>query len=109
MGQSQQIEHHRHRGGSTMSELIESAARTVQEKQERIEAATMVTKSGHFRSLHERMMDFTIPGVSIAVINNYHLEWACGYGVRKQGESAPVEPTTLFQACSISKAVTAIA
>jgi len=82
---------------------------TAQEKKERIETAVMLTKNGRPRSLHERMVDHTIPGVSIAVINDYHLEWACGYGVRKRGVPEHIDTETVFQACSISKAVTAIA
>jgi CubicO group peptidase (beta-lactamase class C family) len=80
-----------------------------QEKKERIETAIVLAKNDRPRSLHERMMDHTIPGVSIAVINDYHLEWACGYGVRKRGEPEPIETETPFQACSISKALTAVA
>jgi len=82
---------------------------TAQEKKERIETAVMLTKNGRPRSLHERMVDHAIPGVSIAVINDYHLEWACGYGVRKRGEPERIDTETVFQACSISKAVAAIA
>lgn len=83
--------------------------RAAQEKKERIETAVMLTKNARPRSLHERMVDHTIPGVSIAVINDYQLEWACGYGVRKRGEPEHIDTETVFQACSISKAVTAIA
>jgi CubicO group peptidase (beta-lactamase class C family) len=54
-------------------------------------------------------VDHAIPGISIAVINDYHLEWACGYGMRKRGGPERVDPETAFQACSINKAVTAIA
>ena len=82
---------------------------TAQERKERIETTVMLTKNGRPRSLHERMVDYVIPGVSIAIINDYHLEWACGYGVRKRGEPERVDTETVFQACSISKAVTAIA
>jgi len=100
-----------------MPESIKSAdeaerpgsALTAQEKKERIETAVMLGKKGRPRSLRERMADCTVPGVSIAVVNDYRLEWACGYGVRRQGEPEQVDPETLFQACSISKAVTAIA
>ena len=42
---------------------------TAQEKKERIETAVMLTKNGRPCSLQERMVDYTIPGVSIAVIN----------------------------------------
>jgi CubicO group peptidase (beta-lactamase class C family) len=50
-----------------------------------------------------------VPGVSIAVVNDYRLDWAEGFGVLKAGESQPVTPTTLFQAASISKPVAALA
>ena len=76
---------------------------TAQEKKERIETAVMLTKNGRPCSLQERMVDYTIPGVSIAVINDYHLEWACGYGVRKRGEPGRIDTETVFQACSISR------
>ncbi|HZO73557.1 MAG TPA: serine hydrolase domain-containing protein [Ktedonobacteraceae bacterium] len=92
-----------------MSESITPTNQLGQEKKERIETAVMVTRNGRPRSLHERMTDYTIPGVSLAMINNYHLEWACGYGVRKMGEPERIDSETLFQACSISKVVTASA
>src|SRR5579863_4330815 len=82
---------------------------TAQEKKERIETAVMLTKNGRPRSLHRRLSDYSIPAVSIAIINDYSVEWACGYGVRKMGEPGRVNTETFFQACSTSKAVTAIA
>lgn len=50
-----------------------------------------------------------IPAVSIAVINDYQIEWASAYGFRERGQPESVDTQTLFQACSMSKAVTAIA
>jgi len=61
------------------------------------------------RSLLDCITDQRIPGVSIAVINDYRIEWACGYGLLEMGQPDNVGTETLFQACSISKAVTAIA
>jgi CubicO group peptidase (beta-lactamase class C family) len=55
------------------------------------------------------MKQHEVLGVSIAVVNNYEIEWADGFGVLKAGETNPVTPTTLFQAASISKPVAAIA
>lgn len=57
--------------------------------------------------LMERMMVYRAPGLSIAVINGYELEWKKGYGVRESGGTGPVTPETLFQAASISKPVAA--
>lgn len=59
--------------------------------------------------LADRMAYFHTPGVSIAVVNGFELEWACGFGVREQGKPEPVTPETLFQAGSISKPVFALA
>ncbi|MEW6731903.1 MAG: serine hydrolase [Acidobacteriota bacterium] len=60
-------------------------------------------------SLADRMKFWRVPGVSIAVINNNKIEWACGYGVKEAGSNDPVTTETLFQAASISKPVTAMA
>src|SRR5215212_5602959 len=58
--------------------------------------------------LSDRMAYYHTPGVSIAVINNGELEWACGFGVREQGKPEAVTPETLFQAASISKPIFAL-
>ena len=57
--------------------------------------------------LAERMKVYRVPGLSIAVINGYEIEWEEGYGVRESGGMSPVIPETLFQAASISKPVAA--
>jgi len=59
--------------------------------------------------LTDLMAKHTVPGVSIAVINEGALEWARGYGVRQAGQPDPVTPDTLFQVCSISKPVAVLA
>jgi CubicO group peptidase (beta-lactamase class C family) len=59
--------------------------------------------------LAARMEYYKVPGVSIAVINDYKIEWAKGYGVLEAGEARPVTIETLFQAASISKPVAALA
>ncbi len=59
--------------------------------------------------LADRMQFYKTPGASVAFINNGRIEWARGYGVRQIGSREPVTTETLFQAGSISKAVTAIA
>ncbi|MDQ3930100.1 MAG: beta-lactamase family protein, partial [Chloroflexota bacterium] len=50
-----------------------------------------------------------VPGASIAVVSQDRIEWSRGFGVLEAGSSEPVTTDTLFQACSISKAVTAVA
>ncbi|MFF2479656.1 serine hydrolase domain-containing protein [Paenibacillus sp. NPDC058071] len=66
-------------------------------------------KYGKEATLEERMKYYNTPGVSIAVINNFKLEWARGFGLREAGKPEPVTETTLFQAGSISKPVFALA
>jgi CubicO group peptidase (beta-lactamase class C family) len=56
-------------------------------------------------SLAERMKNYNINGVSIAVIHNYKIEWARGYGFADVSENRPVTAQTLFQAASISKSL----
>ena len=50
-----------------------------------------------------------MPGVSIAVVNDFAIEWARGYGVADVESGAPVTADTMFQAASISKTVAAMA
>ena len=59
-------------------------------------------------TIQERMKHYKIPGVSIAVINNFKVEWARGYGVKDLETNEPVTSETLFQAGSISKPVAAM-
>lgn len=60
-------------------------------------------------SLTDWMEKLAIPGVSIAVIDNYEIVWTKGYGVTSRGsESFPISTETIFQAGSIAKPVTAL-
>lgn len=56
----------------------------------------------------KQLMDiYKLPGLSVAVIDNYKIVWAKGFGVTEIGGSKPVTTKTLFQAGSISKTVAA--
>jgi CubicO group peptidase (beta-lactamase class C family) len=57
----------------------------------------------------ERMEHYEVPGVSIAVINDYQIDWAKGYGVLEVSGDACVAPDTLFHACSTVKTLSAAA
>jgi CubicO group peptidase (beta-lactamase class C family) len=59
-------------------------------------------------AIQERMKFYNVPGVSIAVINDFKVEWARGYGVKDIETNEPVATETLFQAASISKPVAAM-
>jgi len=56
----------------------------------------------------QRLKELGINGVSVAVINNYKLEWAKGYGMADVKTNKPVTSATLFLAGSISKSVNAL-
>lgn len=60
-------------------------------------------------NIYERMKHYKVPGVSIAVVNNFKLEWAKGYGLADTLKKTPVTPQTMFSAGSISKLVMAAA
>lgn len=58
-------------------------------------------------TIYERMRHHSVPGVSIAVVNDGSVEWAEGYGIKQAGSVDSVVVSTLFQAASISKPVAA--
>jgi len=59
--------------------------------------------------LRTLMKLFKVPAVSVAVIDDYKIAWAKGYGVTEASGAMPVTTRTLFQAGSISKPVAAAA
>ncbi len=58
--------------------------------------------------LADRMKQYNVRGLSIAIIRNYKVEWARGYGYADQEEQRPVTTETMFQAASISKSLNAV-
>lgn len=59
-------------------------------------------------SLADRMLHHRVPGMSVAVIEDGRIDWARGYGVLDVRSERRVTATSLFQAASISKPVTAL-
>lgn len=59
-------------------------------------------------TLQERMAEYGVPGVSVALLDGGEVVWAQGWGVADTETGRPVGPTTLFQAASISKPVAAL-
>jgi len=57
----------------------------------------------------ERMKEYEVPGVSIAVIENFKIAWAKAYGLKDVSTNEPVTENTMFQAASISKSFNATA
>ena len=61
-----------------------------------------------WHGLKERMAYYRIHGLSIAVIHDYKMQWARGYGWADSAENRPVTVHTLFQAASISKSLNSV-
>jgi len=90
---------------------VGSGQSSVQPRIERIEKGLLsrvLIKGDPGWTIQERMKFYKVPGVSIAVINDFKVEWARGYGVKDIETNEPVTTETLFQAASISKPVTAM-
>src|SRR5262245_54635793 len=60
-------------------------------------------------TVQELLAQFHVAGVSVAVIKDFKIEWARGYGVADVDTGTPVTADTMFQAASISKAIAAMA
>jgi CubicO group peptidase (beta-lactamase class C family) len=58
-------------------------------------------------SLAEAMKTYNVPGLSVAVIEDFKIIWAKAYGTIGSDNKTPVNTKTLFQAGSISKPVAA--
>lgn len=59
-------------------------------------------------TLADKMKSNHVNGVSIALIKDYKIEWAKGYGWADSAEQRPVTTNTLFQAGSISKSLNGV-
>ncbi len=67
------------------------------------------SQDGSPHTIAERLRDIRVPGLSVAVITQYRIEWAKGYGLADVADERPVTIKTLFQAGSVSKPVAALA
>ena len=71
--------------------------------------AQAVTVDPDTLGVPELLSQFSVPGVSVAVIRDFKIEWARAWGVKNAKTGEPVMVDTLFQAASISKPVAAMA
>src|SRR5436309_2319054 len=51
----------------------------------------------------------SIPGVSIAIVQNGRPVWSSGFGMSDLEDSAPATSSTLYRLASVSKPITAVA
>jgi len=59
-------------------------------------------------NLEERMKYYKVPGISVAVIKDYKVEWIKHYGVMDAELQDPVTDETIFNVGSLSKGVAAL-
>jgi len=90
--------------------LLFAAQISVPDAMARVEAAQTPNRQGLDPLTLQEVMDRVhVPGVSIAVIRDYEIHWAKGYGIADVTSGEAVDNDTLFQAASISKPVAAMA
>lgn len=63
---------------------------------------------GKLYTLAERMKHYNVAGISVAVIDNYQIVWAKGYGYADKKEGRKVTTNTMFEPGSISKSLNAV-
>ncbi|MFJ6780020.1 serine hydrolase [Streptomyces yangpuensis] len=56
-------------------------------------------------NITDKMRRTGVPGVAVAVVHNGEVVYLKGFGLRRTGESAKVDPDTVFQLASVSKPV----
>jgi CubicO group peptidase (beta-lactamase class C family) len=87
-----------------------AAAQTPSQRIEAIEKAQVPNRQGYDPyTLQELMDQLHVPGLSVAVIRDFRIDWAKGWGVADVESGAPVTAETMFQAASMSKPVAAMA
>ncbi|MCW3108922.1 MAG: serine hydrolase [Segetibacter sp.] len=94
--------------------FIQTTARTQSSTQEKIKQAernlvgTIQIAGDAPKTIQQRMADTQTKGLSLAVIENYRVVWAKGYGWADDSLKVPVTTQTLFQAASISKSLNSV-
>jgi len=73
-----------------------------------LSGAVQIQDSMNTWNIEDRMKAKGVNGISVAVIRNYKIDWAKGYGLADKDANIPVTPLTLFQAASLSKSLNAV-
>jgi CubicO group peptidase (beta-lactamase class C family) len=68
----------------------------------------LLKDSSSSMNLQERMAFYKVKGLSVAVISNYKIVWAKGYGWADEAAKKTVTTQTVFQAASISKSLNGV-
>jgi CubicO group peptidase (beta-lactamase class C family) len=88
----------------------QQSSKATKEQIARVEASLTagLVIDGKFFTLAERMEHYKVAGVSVAVIDNYQIVWAKGYGYADKKEGRKVTVSTMFEPGSISKSLNAV-
>ena len=90
--------------------LVAADVSSPAEMMARIEGSQTPNRQGLDPLTLQQVMDrFHVPGVGVAVIKDFEIHWAKGYGTADVEARTRVDTDTLFQAASISKPVAAMA
>jgi CubicO group peptidase (beta-lactamase class C family) len=81
---------------------------TIKMVENSLSGSVQIQDSVNTWNIEQRMKEKGINGVSIAVIRNYKIAWAKGYGLADKEANKPVTTQTLFQAASISKSLNGV-
>ncbi len=96
--------------GGAMGGATAPRAQDLQAIQARVEGPqSPATRELDGLTLEELMQRFGVPGVSVAVVDDFRIHWSKSYGIADRGTGAKVVLETMFQAASISKPVHAMA
>jgi len=87
--------------------LSQSANSKIEQVENSLSPAVKV-KGEPLWTLEERMKHYNTPGISIAVIDNYQVDWAKAYGWADAKEKIPLTVSTPLQSASISKTINAV-
>ena len=74
-----------------------------------IENNQLLPKWTETANLEEKMKAYNVPGLSIAYINNFKLEWTKSFGIRDVRSKDKISTKTLFESGSAAKSFTALA
>ncbi len=86
------------------------AAQTADPLLTQVESAQVPNQGGYDGDTMDQLLaHFHVPGVSVAVIQDFRISWAKAWGVTDAKTGAHVRTDTMFQAASISKPVAAMA
>ena len=87
---------------AALAALICSSPQTEAPEKGNIDVA--ITKLDSY--IGEAMQKTGVPGLAVAVVYHDRVAFLKGYGWRKLGEAAEVDPDTVFEIASLSKPIT---